>query len=532
MVSFDRRLQKILVRAVYDGPACAGKTTNLQQLASSFTSLRRGPLLNTGDKDGRTLFFDWLHLDGGVIAGHPLRCEFVTVPGQFVLANRRWHLVRTADVLVFVCDSSSRGVREAKRAFELLRARLCDMDRPPPIVLQANKQDASDAMPPDDVAAALDAGPEIVTIGARAAFGLGVRETAAHAIRAAADLAQQLVIERGLDALQDPLDDPESLLATMKNLDPRPQGRFTLAPALSLDSSDTPPPRRAESATVTAPAPPVDDSPLGPLSSDARATPPLPAPDLPTRFLWPAATGRDTLRAIDELRRTLPMDRRAARHGTVRLRLGGFDLETSRRHHFREVKDALSALVALARSTVRLGRLAPQGIVLAITPVEDGSYWLWTIAPAMTSFAELLRGAPRDEAVDAFAQASADLLCFAFHQGLSLQIDPERVAFGKTDVGYLGHDVDTGEDLAATVGSMLRALSEFALSPAEEASFARGLARGITSARPVLDELRKQLPRSATAGLDERTRRLATLVSDALSEAPSTSQEERRNEND
>ncbi|HEX7604440.1 MAG TPA: hypothetical protein VF316_22630, partial [Polyangiaceae bacterium] len=146
MTSFDHKQRRIIVRAVYDGPGHAGKTTNLKQLVAAFTTQRRGELLSPGETDGRTVLFDWLHIDGGIVGGHPLRCELLTVPGQSVLAKRRWHVLRTADVIVFVCDSTPKGVKEGRRWLELLRARASADEYPPPLIVQANKQDLEGAL--------------------------------------------------------------------------------------------------------------------------------------------------------------------------------------------------------------------------------------------------------------------------------------------------------------------------------------------------------------------------------------------------
>jgi hypothetical protein len=82
MAAFDPHERKILVRVVYDGPGFAGKTTNIQQLHGFFTDRRRGDLITPEAKEGRTQFFDWMHLDGGLVHGHGLRCQLVSVPGQ------------------------------------------------------------------------------------------------------------------------------------------------------------------------------------------------------------------------------------------------------------------------------------------------------------------------------------------------------------------------------------------------------------------------------------------------------------------
>lgn len=88
MPVFDKAADRIVVHVVYDGPAFAGKTTNLEQLCEFFTQHRRSELFTTQNAGQRTVYLDWLQLEGGVVAGRKLRCQMITVPGQTVLARR------------------------------------------------------------------------------------------------------------------------------------------------------------------------------------------------------------------------------------------------------------------------------------------------------------------------------------------------------------------------------------------------------------------------------------------------------------
>ena len=109
MAIYDQEQQKVVVRIVYDGPARAGKTTNMRQLAECFSLRSRSEIYVPEEMDGRTLYFDWMQLDGGLVAGEALRCQFLTVPGQRGLATRRKRILQSADVVVFVCSSARRS---------------------------------------------------------------------------------------------------------------------------------------------------------------------------------------------------------------------------------------------------------------------------------------------------------------------------------------------------------------------------------------------------------------------------------------
>ena len=43
----------------------------------------------------------------------PLRCQLLTVPGQFAFADRRYRLLRGIDAVVMVCESTPNGIRAA-----------------------------------------------------------------------------------------------------------------------------------------------------------------------------------------------------------------------------------------------------------------------------------------------------------------------------------------------------------------------------------------------------------------------------------
>ena len=89
MAVYDLARRRLCVRVVYDGPAGAGKTTNVRQLAGAFASQRWGELETREELAGRTLWFDWLQIRAGVVCGMPLLCQIVTVPGQLALTPRR-----------------------------------------------------------------------------------------------------------------------------------------------------------------------------------------------------------------------------------------------------------------------------------------------------------------------------------------------------------------------------------------------------------------------------------------------------------
>jgi signal recognition particle receptor subunit beta len=216
MAVFDLEQQKIYVRIVYDGAATAGKTTNLRQLCSVFSTARRTELYTPAEVGGRTVLFDWLQINTGLACGFPLVCQVVAVPGQVVLEPRRLHLLRSADAVVFVSSSSRRALSRSRRALAPLLRELGARAHPPPLVLQANKQDLSDSVGPSEVRAALALPEDVPLAAARAIEGVGVLETFVLSVRAIANQLQERATREGLSVAVTPAEsaeDVEALLA-------------------------------------------------------------------------------------------------------------------------------------------------------------------------------------------------------------------------------------------------------------------------------------------------------------------------------
>jgi len=245
-----------MVRVVYDGPGRAGKTTNLERLCGFFTTMRRGELFTPATTgQGRTLHFDWLDLEGGLIGGHRVRCQLVTVPGQHVLRSRRAHLIEGADVIVFVCEATRSGVATAKPMLDQIRS-LRTNDRPLPIVVQANKQDIDGVLDEDALREGLGLSPEIAVVASVAEEGIGVRETAVVAVRAAAELLQRHVAVHGVESLAGSAETEHELFEQMQaiGLDfevPEPEG---IKGRKTQDVAAESPPESGVDVTVTSEA--------------------------------------------------------------------------------------------------------------------------------------------------------------------------------------------------------------------------------------------------------------------------------------
>lgn len=234
MAFFDVSTGELVVRIVYDGLGTAGKTTNLRALHAAFPSRTQQGVRTPGESNtGRTLFFDWLDLAAGHLDDWPLRCQILTVPGQFVYASRRFHLLQEIDGVVLVCDSRPSGVEAGRLAAVFLKEslRMAGLEGTP-IVLQANKQDVTGALSVEEVRAAL---PGLATevIGAVATTGEGVRWTLLATLDLVRQRVRSIIQAQGVEALTKQTSTIEELHATLLKTDQGDQHSQALEAALA-----------------------------------------------------------------------------------------------------------------------------------------------------------------------------------------------------------------------------------------------------------------------------------------------------------
>lgn len=286
MAVYEPESDRIVVRVVYDGPGRSGKTTNVEQLARIFGTKSGAALQVHAAASGRTQMFDWFSFDGGLIDGHHLEIQIVAVPGHHSLEQRRALLLRTADVVVIVCDSAPSGLDSARETLASLREHLGA--REVPRVVQANKQDLPRAPLPHEYGAQLGLGGDVPVVGAQASAGIGVRETVIHAIRAGVREMKRRTPGRDLSPIVGRAGTCDDLRRLLEDAEAPP-------PAAPEDMSprppDPPPPERPVPETIpepTAPEPAAHASPAAeqpeppgapPAVAAAQDPPLLPVPE-------------------------------------------------------------------------------------------------------------------------------------------------------------------------------------------------------------------------------------------------------------
>lgn len=179
MVFLNQTTMQMTAKIVYYGPGLCGKTTNLQWIHARTAPRSRGEMVSLETETDRTLFFDLLPLDVGVIGGMKVRLQLYTVPGQVFYNATRRLVLKGVDGIVFVADSQTVAREANEESLDNLRANLQELGLKigdVPMVYQYNKRDLTHIRALDELRKSLNSGnaPEFE---AAALHGVGVFET-------------------------------------------------------------------------------------------------------------------------------------------------------------------------------------------------------------------------------------------------------------------------------------------------------------------------------------------------------------------
>ena len=147
MAFINLKSRIIQVKIVYYGPGRGGKTTNLEYIFRKFHARIHSELVTVKTHGDRTLFFDFLPFDIGVVNGYQIKIQLYTVPGQVKYNATRRLVLRGVDGIVFVADAMA--VRRDKNILSLrnLQENLAGYRKTLttiPWVLQYNKMDLAE----------------------------------------------------------------------------------------------------------------------------------------------------------------------------------------------------------------------------------------------------------------------------------------------------------------------------------------------------------------------------------------------------
>ena len=159
MAFINQQAAEIHIKLVYYGPSLGGKTTNVQWAYTRTTGQGQTEMQAFNANPERTLFFDFLPMDVGVVNGLKTRFHLYTVPGQVVYDSSRKLIMKGLDGVVFVADSQ---VERMEENFEALRNLEKNLDqqgydiRRVPLIIQYNKRDLPNVTPLAEMRAALN----------------------------------------------------------------------------------------------------------------------------------------------------------------------------------------------------------------------------------------------------------------------------------------------------------------------------------------------------------------------------------------
>ena len=180
MVFFNYATMQMAAKIVYYGPGLCGKTTNLHHIYAKTSPQSRGEMVSLETETDRTLFFDLLPIDVGVIGGFKTRLQLYTIPGQVFYNTTRKLVLKGVDGLVFVADSQVAMLDANLESFKNLRENLGEIGLSVdeiPLVLQINKRDLPNIAPVETVVDVIDPERKYDWVEAVASRGDGVFET-------------------------------------------------------------------------------------------------------------------------------------------------------------------------------------------------------------------------------------------------------------------------------------------------------------------------------------------------------------------
>jgi signal recognition particle receptor subunit beta len=159
MVQINFALREVNCKIVYYGPGMSGKTTNLEVVHQKAPEQNKGELTSISTDGDRTLFFDFMPLDLGTIAGMRTKFQLYTVPGQVYYNSTRKLVLQGVDGVIFVADSDPSKMPENLESLRNLEENLREYGKELkdlPHVVQFNKRDLPEVMSVEEMSSKLN----------------------------------------------------------------------------------------------------------------------------------------------------------------------------------------------------------------------------------------------------------------------------------------------------------------------------------------------------------------------------------------
>jgi mutual gliding-motility protein MglA len=348
VVFFNYTTMQMTAKIVYYGPGLCGKTTNLHWIHHKTAPGSRGDMVSLETETDRTLFFDLLPLEVGVIGNLKVRLQLYTVPGQVFYNATRKLVLKGVDGIVFVADSQlaaqDANVESMGNLHENLSELGLTLDQVP-FVLQYNKRDIRNIVPVEAMNRALNP-LKAQEFEAAALHGIGVFETLKAISKQAIGQVRRKIAEETRRR-------PEPAAAAVTVPEPA-------APVAQKKPAAAPGPPAAAKAAPAPPAPVIDQNPLLALVGDVPAEVEFAEQDTSKMVLRPVETRAvgDIHEQLEKLRTiaATPSPKAAASPTNLEKRLANMLVPDSGAHQEVKRKAALEIPAKLLKgaSGVRL----------------------------------------------------------------------------------------------------------------------------------------------------------------------------------
>ncbi len=369
MVFFNYATMQMAAKIVYYGPGLCGKTTNLHHIYGRTAPGSRGEMVSLETETDRTLFFDLLPLDVGVIGGFKTRVQLYTVPGQVFYNTTRKLVLKGVDGIVFVADSQ-RAMKDANVESTVnLRSNLAEIGikvEDLPLVFQYNKRDLANILSLQELEESLNPDRRYESYEACAVLGQGVFET----LKAISKLTLRVVKKKMLG--DERASRPAPLAGTSgSSIWPAAPEESNEVPA-ALQAGETSPVGKLHGATPDPAAVPAQEPPSGSSETPLKSPPAMDTAEIADVSFAQAPppevkrvrvrSNIDILAELDKLRRnatSLPPTDRTARRAAAEMSID--DLLANSLNHRKEINRVFEINIPqseLARGqvvTVRLG---------------------------------------------------------------------------------------------------------------------------------------------------------------------------------
>jgi signal recognition particle receptor subunit beta len=265
MVFLNYTAMQMTAKIVYYGPGLCGKTTNLTWIHGKTAQRSRGDMVSLETEADRTLFFDLLPLEIGVIGGMKVRLQLYTVPGQVFYNATRRLVLKGVDGLVFVADSQVPASEPNEESLANLRQNLEELGVDPksvPLVFQYNKRDLRNILPVEKLQQMLNP-TGLPAFEAAAVHGVGVFETLKEISRVSLASIRSKIAEQKRSGVA-------GIERRVPAFPPKPAEAAPVSSTASVSTSASAPPSAsaASPTAATAEKTPTDPAMLDPLEVD------------------------------------------------------------------------------------------------------------------------------------------------------------------------------------------------------------------------------------------------------------------------